>query len=193
MEGQIIRSIQKLFLEHWQSKVPMLTSVPARNNARWCCPNQGMLKLNCDAAVGDLSSCIAVVARDWRGMLVFAISKKVNTNIPIQAEANAILLAAHIALNFTFCNCIIDSDCKVCIDAIRAGGKEIPWRLVNFVNSVKNVFRDSDHVFFNWVHREANQVAHVLANWSLSQSFFGSFDMGFGPPSFVDVILDEAV
>ena len=36
----------------------------------------------------------------------------------------------------------------------------------------------------------------MLANWSLSQSFFGSFDMGFGPPSFVDVILvilDEAV
>ena len=83
-----------------------------------------MLKLNCDAAVGDLSSCIAVVARDWRGMLVFAISKKVNTNIPVQAEANAILLAAHIVLNFSCCNCIIESDCNVCIDAIRASGKE---------------------------------------------------------------------
>ena len=152
-----------------------------------------MLKLNCDAAVGDLSSCIAVVARDWRGMLVFAISKKVNTNIPIQAEANAILLAAHIVLNFSFCNCIIESDCKVCIDAIRADGKESPWRLVNFVDSVKNVIRDFDNVYFNWVHREANLAAHVLANWSLSQSFFGSFDMGFGHPSFVDVILDEAV
>ena len=66
MEGQIIRSIQKLFLEHWRPKVPVSTSVPARNSARWCCPSQGMLKLNCDAAVGDLSSCIAVVARDWR-------------------------------------------------------------------------------------------------------------------------------
>ena len=66
MEGQVIRSIQKLFLEHWRPKVPVLTSVPARNSARWCCPSQGMLKLNCDAAVGDLSSCIAVVARDWR-------------------------------------------------------------------------------------------------------------------------------
>ena len=60
----------------------------------------------------------------WK--LVFAISKKVNTNIPIQAEANAIQLVVHIALNFSFCNCIIESDCKVCIDAIRAGGKLIP-------------------------------------------------------------------
>ena len=89
MEGQVNRSIQKLFLEHWRPKVPVMTSVPTRNSARWCCPSQGMLKLNCDAAVGDLSSCIAIVARDWRGKLVFTISKKVNTNIPVQAEANA--------------------------------------------------------------------------------------------------------
>ena len=46
--------------------------------------------------------------------------------------------------------------------------------------------------FFNWVHREANQIAHVLAKWSLSQSFFfGYFDVGFGPLSFVNVILTE--
>ena len=180
-------------MEHWWPKVPVLTCVPTRSSARCCCPSQGMLKLNCDAVVGDLSSCIAIVARDWRGMLVFAISKKVNTNIPVQAEPNAILLATHIASNFSFCNCIIESDCKVCIDDIRASGKEIPWRLVNFVDSIKNVIRDFDHVLFNWVHREANQATHVLANWSLSQSFFGSFDVGFGPSSFVDVILDEAV
>ena len=180
-------------MEHWWPKVPVLTRVLARSSARWCCPSQGMLKLNCDAVVGDLALCIAIVARDWEVMLVFAISKKVSTNIPVQVEANAILLVAHIALNFSCCNCIIESDCKVCIDAIRASGKEIPWRLVNFVDSIKNVIRDFNHVYFNCVHREANLAAHVLANWSLSQSFFGSFDMGFGPPSFVDVILDEAV
>ena len=192
VEGQVIRSLQKLFLEHWRPKVPVLTQVPTRSSARWCCPNQGMLKLNCDATVGDLSSCIAIVARDWRGKLVFAISKKVNTNIPAQAEANAILLAIHIAINFSFCSCVIESDRKVCIDAIKGGGNLIPWRLLNFVDSVKNVITDYSHVSFNWVHREANQVAHVLANWSLNQYLFGSFDLGFGPPSFVNVILAEA-
>ncbi|XP_075650206.1 uncharacterized protein LOC142620780 [Castanea sativa] len=170
----------------------MLTRVPTRSNARWCCPNQGMLKLNFDVAIGDLSSCIAIVARDWRGKLVFAILKKVNTNIPVQAEANAILLAIHIAINFSFCNCVIESDCKVCIDAIKAGGNLIPWRLLNFADSIKNVISDYSHVSFNWVHREANHAVHVLANWSLIQSFFGSFDLGFGLPSFVNVILAEA-
>ncbi|XP_023887886.1 uncharacterized protein LOC112000011 [Quercus suber] len=192
MEGQVNRSIQKLYLEHWRLKVPVLASVPARISARWCCPSQGMLKLNFDAAVGDFSSCIAVVARDWRGKLVFVISKKVNTNIPVQAEANAILLAIHFAVNCSFCNCIIESDCKVCIDAIRDGGKLIPWRIVNFVDSIKNVIRDYGNVYFTWVHRETNQAAHVLAKWSLSQSFFGYFDMGFDPRSFINVILAKA-
>ncbi|KAK9995551.1 hypothetical protein SO802_020237 [Lithocarpus litseifolius] len=181
-----------LFLEHWRPKVPELTRVPTRRSVRWCCPNQGMLKLNCDAAVGDLSSCKAIVARDWRRKLVFAISKKVNTNITIQAEAYAILLAIHIAINFSFCSCVIESDCKVCIDAIKSGVNLIPWRLLNFVESVKNVISDYSHVAFNWVHREANKAAHVLANWSLNQSLISSFDMGFGPPSFVNVILVDA-
>ena len=83
-----------------------------------------MLKLNCDAAVGDLSSCIAFGAWDWRGKLVFVISKKVNTNTPFQAKANAILLAVHIALNFSFCRCVIDSDCKVCIDVKKLVGTQ---------------------------------------------------------------------
>ncbi|KAK9993695.1 hypothetical protein SO802_023398 [Lithocarpus litseifolius] len=128
----------------------------------------------------------------WRGNLVFAISKKVNTNVPVQAEAFAILLAVHIAINFSCCSCIIESDCKVCIDAINSGGNLVPWRLLNFVESVKYVISGYNHVSFNWVHREANKAAHVLANWSLNQSLFGSFDLGFGPPSFVNVILAEA-
>ncbi|KAF3959544.1 hypothetical protein CMV_015649 [Castanea mollissima] len=40
VEGQVIRSLQKLFLEHWWPKVPVLTRVPTRSSARWCCPNQ---------------------------------------------------------------------------------------------------------------------------------------------------------
>ena len=43
----------------------------------------------------------------------------------------------------------------------------IPLRLLNFVELVKNVISDFDHVFFNWVHREVH-AAHVLSNWSLN-------------------------
>ncbi|KAF3951838.1 hypothetical protein CMV_022555 [Castanea mollissima] len=59
VKGLVLRSLQKLFLEHWQPKVPVLSGVPTRSSAKWCCPSQ-------------------------------------------------------------------ESDCKVCIDAIKAGGNYIP-------------------------------------------------------------------
>ena len=49
-------------------------------------PQHGTSKLNCDIATGDNSAYVAVVARDWRGVLVFANVKKVDTNILAQAE-----------------------------------------------------------------------------------------------------------
>ena len=41
--------------------------------------------------------------------------------------------------------------------------------------------------------REANVVVDVLAKWSLSNNYFGSFDVGLGPPCFVFVIRAEAL
>ena len=45
------------------------------------------LKCNYDAAVGLSFSSIAVVAIDWKGKVVLALSKKVNTTIPLQARS----------------------------------------------------------------------------------------------------------
>ncbi len=49
----------------------------------WSPPTLGFIKINCDAAVGKDFSSIAVVARDWRGTVVLARSKMVNTIIPL--------------------------------------------------------------------------------------------------------------
>uniref|UniRef100_A0A2N9HSP4 RNase H type-1 domain-containing protein n=1 Tax=Fagus sylvatica TaxID=28930 RepID=A0A2N9HSP4_FAGSY len=57
-----------------------------------------ILNLIQDAAVGLSSSSIAVVARNWRGEVVLARSKRVNTKIPLQAEAKALLWAGHTAV-----------------------------------------------------------------------------------------------
>ena len=60
-------------------------------------PELGSIKLNVDAAVGAHHSVVAVIARDWRGELVFACSKKVNTTLPLQAEAEVLLWALQLA------------------------------------------------------------------------------------------------
>jgi len=56
----------------------------------WTKPARGTIKINVDAAVGQSYSVLAVVAKDWRGDLLFACSNKANTNSPLQAEVEAL-------------------------------------------------------------------------------------------------------
>uniref|UniRef100_A0A7N2RE27 RNase H type-1 domain-containing protein n=1 Tax=Quercus lobata TaxID=97700 RepID=A0A7N2RE27_QUELO len=67
-------------------------------NAKWTRPEYGPIKVNCDSAIGENNSYIAIVARDWRGALVFALSKRVETNVPVQVEAEAINWATQLAV-----------------------------------------------------------------------------------------------
>ncbi len=64
----------------------------------WSLPTFGYIKFNIDAAVGLTSSSIEVVARNWRWTMVLPRSKKVNTTIPLQAEAEALVWASHLAI-----------------------------------------------------------------------------------------------
>ena len=45
---------------------------------------------------------MAIVARNWRGILVFAMTKWVETIIPLQAEAETINWATQRALKFVW-------------------------------------------------------------------------------------------
>ena len=56
---------------------------------------------------------------------------------------------------------IIESDSKSCIEAIKAGADQSPWRLTDFVESARQA-AESSVGMFNWVHMEANNVANVL-------------------------------
>ena len=77
------------------SRTSKLESIPldklCLESIRWERLKVGVIKINCDATVGRHFSSIVAVAHDWRGNMVFAFSKKVNTIIPLQAEAEAIL------------------------------------------------------------------------------------------------------
>ena len=51
----------------------------------WKTPRSSTLKINCDAVVGTHFSSISLVARDWKGSVVLAMSIKVYTTSPLQA------------------------------------------------------------------------------------------------------------
>ena len=96
--NHISRELSVRGREHWDiRRIPQSSSIP-HPYIGWCFPNHGVIKFNCDAAVGGSFSCIAVVARNWRGEVVLALSRRVNTTIPLQAEAEALLWATHLAV-----------------------------------------------------------------------------------------------
>jgi hypothetical protein len=66
--------------------------------------------------VGPNHAAIAIVARDWRGSLVFSLSKKVYINVPIQAEA--LRWSVYLAMDKKFSNVVFESDSQICIRAI---------------------------------------------------------------------------
>jgi hypothetical protein len=86
----LLGTLHKIFLEHNEVMKKKLSNPNQRISCSWKPQDVGQVELNCDVVVGSTHSVIAVVARDWRGNLMFALSKKINTNVPIQDEAEAI-------------------------------------------------------------------------------------------------------
>jgi hypothetical protein len=110
---------------------------------RWERPKVGVIKINCDVAVGHCFSSIVVVACDWRGNMVFAFSRKVNTIIPLQAETEAILSAGQLAVLHGFPVVAIEFDCKECVQAGNRVGL-CPWQIQSFILEFLDVMGSLD-------------------------------------------------
>uniref|UniRef100_A0A7N2KVT5 RNase H type-1 domain-containing protein n=1 Tax=Quercus lobata TaxID=97700 RepID=A0A7N2KVT5_QUELO len=116
------------------------------------------------------------------------MSKRVKTNIPIQAEAEAINLATCVAVNCGFEFVVVESDAKACIDALKVPFDEVPWRISSITaDTLLLVFHGKKFVF-RWSPRESNKAAHVLASWCLGKNVSGCFGQGYAPRPFLDVI-----
>ena len=149
------------------------------------------MKINCNAAIGKDYSVFATVARDWRGALVFALSKKANTNVPLQAEAEVLLWSVQLAGSFTGIKVVIEGDSKTCIEALRTQNLDVPWRISNCLTDICHLTSLLSYCSFIWVRREANCAAHELATWPLQNHLIGFFDFGAGPPSLANILLDD--
>lgn len=151
-------------------------------------PKIGFTKINCDVAVGAQFSSIAAVARDWRGEMVFSNAKKVNTIIPLQAEAEAILWSCQLAQAHGIERLIIESDSKSSIEALCLSFDVIHWRLQNWAKLMQAILTDFPHWYGTWIGREANQAPHSLAKWSPQHCYWGSFGFLFWTPIFCKLV-----
>ena len=86
---------------------------------------------------------------------------------------------------------IIDSDAKVCVDALTSPSSAIRWRISILTQDTLRLKSSSCRVEFKWTPRDSNSAARVLASWSLCNKFSGCFVLGSAPEVFVDVIVKE--
>ena len=78
-----------------------------------------------DAKVGQSRAAVAIVVRDWKGILLLACSKAVNSNNPLQDKVKA--WAAYIASQSNYQAVIFEGDFLTCITAVLSKGTNVPW------------------------------------------------------------------
>ncbi|XP_075640398.1 uncharacterized protein LOC142612167 [Castanea sativa] len=117
--------IIRLFAKHRKAR-PSPQIRGSRVPAKQLKPRNGSLKINVDAAAGAHHSVVAVIARDWRGESVFACSKIVNTTLPLQTKAEALIWALQLAKPLKSAPIILECDSQVCYKSITGQGMDIP-------------------------------------------------------------------
>ena len=172
--------------------LPRLQQKP-RRSVSWVRQEEGAIKFNVDAAMGLVYSVVAVVVRDWRGTLLFAGSKKLNTSLPLQAEAEALKWAVALAAALSCNDAVFERDSQGCIQAICCNRLEIHWRVKNVLEEIIKLAKSIPNSSFCWSPRDANRAAHSLAKLCLRSKVIGYFDLWNCPPYFVNVIREEAV
>jgi ribonuclease HI len=98
----------------------------------WEAPSIGVIKINVDAAIYLDKSIMAAVARDYKGELIKAWAKTTVYKDPTIAEADAICWALELAKTEKFEKISIESDAKVCVDALLSPTDDCPWKIHTF-------------------------------------------------------------
>ena len=127
----------------------------------WIPPSRLDIKINVDVAVGPCFSAIAIVMRDWRKELVFVGSMKVNTIVPLQAEAEAVRWAISLALALGGKSILVESDSQVVVQLLSNMAVPPPWRIKSLCSDLRSLLSLSGNVSVLWVPRLCNQAAYI--------------------------------
>lgn len=121
----------------------------------WCVQNQKKMG-------------IGVIARDFRGEVLFCLSaSKSFSSHPLVAEFWALWRALELCSELSMEQLIFEGDAQSLIQAINTGENCEAW-YDNLVEDPKQIIKNRIYWSVNFVHREANNITHVLAKFGLS-------------------------
>ena len=180
----IIQQLEAHILEHIHSledTVPLVENT-SHNILMWKTLKLGTIKLNVDAALSKDRVVIAVVAQNSQGMLIKAWAKLTDTLEPTLAKAATINWALELAKEEEFKHICIESDAKVCVDALNSHS-DAPWVIYAQSSYSLELALHFPFCSFNWVKQDANHMAQALAKEALSLCLPFSCNVDSLPPS----------
>ncbi|KAL0007081.1 hypothetical protein SO802_008583 [Lithocarpus litseifolius] len=136
----------------WSSTVPPPASIVASLH-KWNPPPFGWIKLNTNAAIGEQSNAIAVVARNHIGEVLKVWARSSPTCCPLRAEASAILWAIQLAKVEKWPHIVIEGDAKNCFDPLSSSPTTPDWTISNTISSIQCLREFFLSCIFNWVKR----------------------------------------
>ncbi|XP_070668504.1 uncharacterized protein [Malus domestica] len=142
----------------------MSTSSPEHRINSWFPPTVGFFKLNVDGGVDVMNGCcgIGAIVRGSNGDLVCVLFMYASSLISILRAIKKVL---ELALNFGCVPLIVESDSLRFVQLINQD-KECLAADGAYVNSIRAFLR-VNQVFMNYVSRDANGIAHHLAQFNL--------------------------
>ena len=137
---ELISRFWKLFMEFKFLRPDGISFVNTNHPLQtWSPPRCSFVKINVDATIGPNYSSLALVARDWRGDLVFGCFQKAKTTFPLQAEAKAVRWALSLVAKLETKNFRIEIDSKICHDAIHELILPSPWRIASILADMQSL------------------------------------------------------
>lgn len=171
-----------------QSSIDRVSPGPSR----WSAPCPSTEKINCDVAYSinlKLGS-TAFVVRDHTGVLIDEKVSFFSCSSPTTVEAKAILDAKVFAASCFSSPVLIESDCKVVIDAILMEDFLLSWDDIGVVKAIRDVGRKVPIISFSFVYREANAPAH----WVVTNAKIGTLPLDWNfksPPALSRLLLRD--
>jgi ribonuclease HI len=165
----LLAVIEKKFQEHVAVLEQQHSNKSSRLINSWQAPHSNVFKINCDVALSDKACCIAMVIRDWKGNVI-ATGTRMETKATVSvAKAKSLRCALVMAKLLKLRRVEVEGDSKICIDALNKVSLKNhdhidKWEARTVLEDILDLANEKDHVRFNWIKREVNETAHLLAS-----------------------------
>ncbi|XP_026451320.1 uncharacterized protein LOC113351577 [Papaver somniferum] len=171
--------------------VPTETDILQTGKDKWEPPPNNRVKLNFDGAAGTKGYASSAVARDSEPGFKGCQSKVFSFTSAVEVEAHGANLAVNLAIRKGLKDIIIERDSLIVINSFKYMHYQYPWRIHNSITRIRDNLYNFNTVEFQLIHNKANNVAHQLVAYVVTNQSSGLW-LTSPPPCISQLIETEA-